>query len=188
MTRQRDIAINILAKSEFVPSTDEEFVSLNAFLDGIKGCTWENADTPTHKRQFETSLKGHFKRFDQELIQLHKLYPPTRFGKPEPFKEIGLHSMDDQGFEGQILNDGSFYRWIKDFELEKNPGELKIKTNGRNDFEEPFITEFYKEDSVCENHLTKGAYVLADELDGIALCRECLNKTWGKENIEVVKN
>jgi len=117
LTRQRDIAIHILSKSGFVPSSDDEIARLNSFLDGIEGCTWENADTPKHKRQFETSLKGHFEKFDLELIGYHKLYPPTMFGKSKPFKSVGLHTMDDQGFEGQILCDGSFYRWINDIEV-----------------------------------------------------------------------
>lgn len=117
----RNYSIKILSKSEKIklPLNKENNDRLESFLDGIAGVVWEDPANKTEKRQFETSLKGWFKEFESELMKFHLEHPPTFNKKQGPFKSINLHTMDDQGFEGQIMGDGSFYRWINDLEILK---------------------------------------------------------------------
>lgn len=117
----KNYSIQILSKSEKIklPLNKENNDRLDSFLDGIEGVVWENPANKTEKRQFETSLKSWFKEFNKELMKFHLENPPTFNGKKAPFKSINLHTMDDQGFEGQIMGDGSFYRWIIDLEVKK---------------------------------------------------------------------
>jgi len=116
---RREYALKVLSKSGKIkiPLTSLYKEKVENFLEGINGCTWEYTETKRHKRQFETSLKTWFPEFDKELIKFHFENPPIINGKGPPFKSGGLHTMDDQGFEGQIMSDGSFYRWINDFKI-----------------------------------------------------------------------
>lgn len=86
---------------------------IKSFLDSAKGCSWEYPQDIIQKRQFETSLKNWFSQFDDEIIQFAKSTEPTIDGKKKPFTD-GYRGMDDQGFEGVIIKDGSFYRNIED--------------------------------------------------------------------------
>ena len=113
---RREYALKVLAKTGKlkIPLGPKYVEKVENFLEGIEGCTWEYAETKRQKRQFETSLKTWFSEFDKELVLYHMTNPPIINGKGPPFKSGGLHTMDDQGFEGQIMSDGSFYRWIND--------------------------------------------------------------------------
>ena len=114
----KDLAVQVLSISGKItfPLSEDHKVSLESWLSAIDCCTWEFAKDKIQKRQFETSLKCYFKEFDTELVKFHRENPPTFEGKPKGHITVGLHTMDDQGFEGQCMSDGTFYRWIKDFE------------------------------------------------------------------------
>ena len=111
----------ILQDSIYVRTPDEDPASkIEAFLESAIDCSWEYATDSISKRQFETSFKGWFGQFRKELVTFAKNTPPTMDGKPEPFLDrIGFHTMDDQGFEGQIMNDGSYIRLVEDYYTEK---------------------------------------------------------------------
>ena len=121
MTRQtqKEFAIQILKDSAKIDMASKEVdETIEVFLASIDGCTWADHEDDREKRQFETSLKGHFEEFNREMYKYHKENPSTIFGKTRPFEDVNLHTMDDQGFEGQILANGSFYRWISDMEID----------------------------------------------------------------------
>lgn len=110
-------AYKILQNSNFILSPeDDPRTKVDEFLKSIDGCTWENPIDKIQERQFETSLKSCFVQYADELIKFAKENPPTFDGEPSNDSQRGLHTMDDQGFEGQVIGDGSFYRWIKDEE------------------------------------------------------------------------
>ena len=117
----KDYTTKILVENGIkYPLTKQNLEKVDAFLDAIDGCTWEDPKGKVEERQFETSLKGYFKEFEKELILFHLQNPPTMNGKKGPYKNHRMTvSMDDQGFEGQIMDDGSFYRWINDLEVGK---------------------------------------------------------------------
>jgi len=113
-TGPEERAYKILQDSKFVRVEGFE-ESIDAFLKASDSCSWEYPKDKIQERQFETSLKNYFEQFWEELKELAQNNPPTFDGKPEPFMDdINLHTMDDQGFEGQVLSDGSYYRWIND--------------------------------------------------------------------------
>ena len=108
----------ILQDSNFVKIPKEEPDEiLKYFLDAIKDCSWEYPSDKIQERQFETNVKTCFSQYHDELFQLAKDNQPTINGFVQPFKNIGLHTMDDQGFEGQIMSDGRYFRTI-DYEPE----------------------------------------------------------------------
>jgi len=105
----------ILQDSKYIRTPDENpSESIEYFLKSAQGCTWEYPIGLIEERQFETSFKNYFSQFAEEMIQLAKNNPPTMDGQSAPFTDIGLHTMDDQGFEGQIMSDGSYWRIIED--------------------------------------------------------------------------
>jgi len=114
---QEAYAMQLLSKTFDLPLSEDRLILLNNFLDGIEGCPWSSHETKRDKRMFETSLKTWFPEFEKELVQYHLTNSTTINGKSGPFKSINLHTMDDQGFEGQIMDDGSFYRWANDWEV-----------------------------------------------------------------------
>lgn len=104
----------ILQQSKYIRIPEEDPAQkIEAFLDSSQECTWEYPSDKIQERQFETSFKNWFSQFEEEMIQLAKNNPPTMEGKGGPFTDIGLHTMDDQGFEGQIMDDGSYLRNIE---------------------------------------------------------------------------
>ena len=104
----------ILQESKYIRILEENpNEKIQYFLDSAKGCTWEYPSTKIQERQFETSLKGWFSQFYQELIEFAKSTESTIDDKTKPFND-GYRGMDDQGFEGVIIKDGSFYRNIQD--------------------------------------------------------------------------
>jgi len=104
----------ILQESKYIRIPEEEPAQkIKSFLDSAKGCSWEYPQDIIQKRQFETSLKNWFSQFDDEIIKFAKSTEPTIDGKKKPFTD-GYRGMDDQGFEGVIIKDGSFYRNIED--------------------------------------------------------------------------
>jgi len=112
-------ALKILKESEYFYAKRypvEYEPAIKQFLESAEGCPWLDPSDPVEERQFETSLKGWFPFFYDELIKYAKSTKPIIYGKNAPFIKIGLHTMDDQGFEGQILGDGSYHRWIEDEE------------------------------------------------------------------------
>ena len=104
----------VLQDSKFIRIPEEdpgEFIPI--FLDTIKGIAWEYPKDAIQEKQFETNVKTCFSQFHAELFQFAKDNPATINGETFPFKDIGLHTMDDQGFEGQIMSDGTFFRTIE---------------------------------------------------------------------------
>ncbi len=107
----------ILQESKYIRIPDENPAEkIQYFLESASGCTWENPTDIIQERQFETSFKNWFSQYHDEIIQFAKNTESTIDGKKKPFND-GYRGMDDQGFEGVIINDGSFYRNIQD-ELE----------------------------------------------------------------------
>ena len=106
-------AYKILQESNFVKYMEDDG-KVQQFLESIEECTWENPTNKIEERQFETSLKGWFKQYIAELIEFAKNNPSTFEGRENDLKHVGLHTMDDQGFEGQVMSDGSFWRIIND--------------------------------------------------------------------------
>ncbi len=104
----------ILQESKYIRTPDEDPAQkIQYFLDSAKGCTWENPKDKIQERQFETSFKNWFSQYNDEIIQFAKNTESTIDGKTKPFND-GYRGMDDQGFEGVIIKDGSFYRNIQD--------------------------------------------------------------------------
>lgn len=104
----------ILQESKYIRILSEDPTQkIKSFLDSAKGCSWEYPQDIIQKRQFETSFKNWFSQFDDEIIQFAKSTESTIDGKKKPFTD-GYRGMDDQGFEGVIIKDGSFYRNIED--------------------------------------------------------------------------
>lgn len=104
----------ILQESKYIRIPQEDPAQkIEFFLDSAKGCTWENPSDIIQERQFETSFKNWFSQFAEEIIKFAKSTESTIDGKKKPFND-GYRGMDDQGFEGVIIQDGSFYRNIQD--------------------------------------------------------------------------
>jgi len=104
----------ILQDSKYIRTPDENpSESIEYFLKSASECSWEYPSDKIQERQFETSFKNYFSQFAGEIIELAKNNPPTMEGKSGPFDDIGRHTMDDQGFEGQIMSDGSYWRIIE---------------------------------------------------------------------------
>ena len=105
----------ILQESKYIRIPEEDQAEIiKCFLESADQCSWEYPSDKIQERQFETSLKNWFSQFADEMIELAKNNQPTMDGKSAPFTDIGLHTMDDQGFEGQIMSDGSYSRIIED--------------------------------------------------------------------------
>jgi len=104
----------ILQDSKYIRIPEEDPAQkIQYFLESAKGCTWENPIDIIQERQFETSFKNWFSQFAEEIIKFAKSTEPTIDGMKKPFND-GYRGMDDQGFEGVIVKDGSFYRNIED--------------------------------------------------------------------------
>ena len=69
-----------------------------------------------------------------------------------------------------------------------NPKEIKINTKGRKDFDEDFIVETFKEDQECEQCGKMGSYIIEGDPAVIGFCMKHIEKSYGKNNIEVLKN
>lgn len=106
----------ILQKSSYIRNPQENPAdSFDYFQRACFDCPWFDPSDGHEERMFETNVKNYFDQYHDEILQYAKDTPPTMDGKKEPFMDdIGLHTMDDQGFEGQVLNDGSYYRWVRD--------------------------------------------------------------------------
>jgi len=105
----------ILQDSKYIRIPEEDPAQIiESFLKSADQCSWEYPQGEIQERQFETSFKNWFSQFGEEMIQLAKNNPATMDGQSAPFSDIGLHTMDDQGFEGQIMSDGSYWRIIED--------------------------------------------------------------------------
>lgn len=103
----------ILQDSKYIRIPQEDLPEIiSYFLKAIDGCSWEYPKDAVQEKQFETNVKSCFSQFHNELFQFAKDNPATRGGESPPFKEVGLHTMDDQGFEGQIMSDGTYVRTI----------------------------------------------------------------------------
>lgn len=83
------------------------------FLDAGDGCSWLHPTDAISEKQFETSFKNYFVQYHDEIFNLARTTEPTIDGKSKPFTD-GYRGMDDQGFEGVIIVDGSFCRNIDD--------------------------------------------------------------------------
>lgn len=104
----------ILQESKYIRiPTEDPAQIIESFLDSANQCSWEYPNDPIQERQFETSFKNWFSQFANEMIEFAKNNLATIYGKYAPFTSIGLHTMDDQGFEGQIMSDGSYSRIIE---------------------------------------------------------------------------
>ena len=104
----------ILQDSEYIRIPEENPSEIiEYFLKSADGCSWINPADPIQERQFETSLKNWFSQYSDELIEFAKQTPATINELTAPFKNVGLHTMDDQGFEGQIMSDGTYWRIIE---------------------------------------------------------------------------
>lgn len=104
----------ILQDSKYIRIPEENpSEKIQYFLESASGCTWENPTDKIQERQFETSFKNWFSQFADEIIKFAKNTEPTMDGMKKPFND-GYRGMDDQGFEGVIIKDGSFYRNIQD--------------------------------------------------------------------------
>lgn len=116
MNQAEKTCYQILKDSEKILNVSSNISEkIRYFLESIDGCAWIDRSDPVQIRQFETCLKTWFKEFEEELLSLAKNNKPQINGKYAPFlNNIGFHTMDDFGFEGQIMGDGSFYRWIEE--------------------------------------------------------------------------
>ncbi len=104
----------ILQDSKYIRIPEEDPAhKIKYFLDSANQCSWEYPSDIIQERQFETSFKNWFSQFDDEIIEFAKNTEPTIDGMKKPFNH-GYRGMDDQGFEGIIVKDGSFYRNIED--------------------------------------------------------------------------
>ena len=104
----------ILQESKYIRIPEEDPAQkIESFLDSAKGCSWEYPQDEIQKKQFETSFKNWFSQFADEIIKFAKSTESTIDGKKKPFTD-GYRGMDDQGFEGVIIQDESFYRNIED--------------------------------------------------------------------------
>jgi len=104
----------ILQNSKYIRIPEENPAEIiESFLSSADECSWENPSDAVQERQFETSFKNYFSQFAEEMIQFAKSTESTIDGKTKPFND-GYRGMDDQGFEGVIVKDGSFYRNIED--------------------------------------------------------------------------
>lgn len=114
MTRE-ERCYKILQDSNYIRIPEEDPSEIiKYFLESADQCSWEYPSDKIQERQFETSFKNWFSQFADEMIEFAKNNPPTMDEKSAPFTDIGLHTMDDQGFEGQIMSDGSYSRIIED--------------------------------------------------------------------------
>ena len=107
----------ILADSDYVRTEHNEHdvaENIKTFIDAGEGCPWLNPQSEIEKRQFETVWKNYFNYFSDEMIKYAKENPTTFKHSPNDLQKVGLHTMDDQGFEGQIIKPGKYYRWIED--------------------------------------------------------------------------
>ncbi len=104
----------ILQESNYIRIPEENPAQkIESFLDSARGCAWEYPRDSVEERKFETSFKNWFLQFADEIIKFAKNTESTIDGMKKPFNG-GYHGMDDQGFEGVIIKDGSFYRNIQD--------------------------------------------------------------------------
>ncbi len=104
----------ILQDSKYIRIPAEDPAEkIKYFLDSGDGCTWLHPTDAIQEKQFETSFKNYFVQYHDEIFELAKTTESTIDGKSKPFTN-GYRGMDDQGFEGVIIKDGSFYRNIED--------------------------------------------------------------------------
>ena len=107
----------ILQDSKYIRVPEENPAeSIDWFLKASVGCPWQTPENEIEERMFETNFKNYFKQYSDEILDFAENNPPTfdhSYGKMTK-ENINLHTMDDQGFEGQVMSDLSYYRWIND--------------------------------------------------------------------------
>jgi hypothetical protein len=103
----------ILQDSNYI-SVLEHKSKIQNFLEQIKECPFEFPETDIEKRQFETVLKSWFDQYTAELIEFAKENPSTFKNREAELDFVDFHTMDDQGFNGQVMENGYFYRIIND--------------------------------------------------------------------------
>jgi len=103
----------ILQDSNYVRVPEHE-IKIQNFLDQIKECPFEFPETDIEKRQFETVLKSWFDQYTPELIEFAKENPSTFKNREAELDFVNFMTMDDQGFNGQVMENGYFYRIIND--------------------------------------------------------------------------
>jgi len=74
-------------------------------------------------------------------------------------------------------------------EYDLPPQKLKINTIKLKDqYDEEFIYEVYREDKKCERDRKTPAYIVEGDPAVIPFCRDCLNDVFGKENIQEIED
>lgn len=105
----------ILQDSKYIRVPDEDPAQkFQAFQEACKDCTWYNPTDEDEKQMFETNVKNYFKQYLKEMILFAKTQKPTFYDNERLIED--LHTMDNQGFEGQVMsvNPLVFYRWVED--------------------------------------------------------------------------
>ncbi len=117
---QEELMYKILQDSNYIRVPEHESKIQN-FLDQIKECPFEFPETDIEKRQFETILKSWFEQYTAELIEFAKENPATFRNREAELDFVNFMTIDDQGFNGQVMEYGHFYRIIQDtIDTQKN--------------------------------------------------------------------
>lgn len=103
----------ILQDSNYIRVPEHE-TKIQNFLDQINECPFEFPETEIEKRQFETILKSWFEQYTPELIEFAKQNPATFKNREAELDFVNFHTIDDQGFNGQVMEHGHFYRNMQD--------------------------------------------------------------------------
>lgn len=126
-----ELAYKILQDSNYIRVPEENPGEIiEYFLDSAKGCGWDMPTTDIERRQFETSLKSWFKQYEPELIKFAKENPPTFEGREKELINVYYQTMDDQGFCGQVMEDGVFLRNFQDVIDTQQNRKYKEKSDG----------------------------------------------------------
>lgn len=102
----------ILQDSNYIRVPEHE-TKIESFVESSKDCVWYQCKDDIEKRQFETVLKTWFEQYTAELIEFAEKNPPTFEGREKDLDHINLHTMDDQGFEGQVMCEREYIRNIQ---------------------------------------------------------------------------
>ncbi len=106
---QEELMYKILQDSNYIRDPQHESKIAN-FLDQVHDCQFEFPETDIEKRQFETILKTWFVQFTAELIEFANENPATFHNREAEFDFVDFHTIDDQGFNGQMMGNGYFLR------------------------------------------------------------------------------
>ena len=142
----------ILQESKYVRVPDENPAeAIEIFIKTGDGCPWLYPSHKIEERQFETNIKNFFTQYESELIEFAKNTPATIDGQSPPFTDIHRHTMDDQGFEGQIMSDGTYLRIIEG-ELnyifyQVSDAELESKWQALTNTIKTYLTQAYSDDT-----------------------------------------